>query len=125
MPLPKPTPFAPLAQAARQRSMRRFGLEALEPRWLLSATPLAAALSTIWPEVDAAPLAAQTQVHAPQGDRQVATSAVFDLAAAVDVPGALWASLGSNQSLASGDLALLAAQSSEALASERWLFLRQ
>jgi len=33
---------------------RRFALERLEPRWLLSATPLAAALSSTWMQFDSA-----------------------------------------------------------------------
>jgi hypothetical protein len=110
--------------------MRRFGLEALEPRWLLSATPLAAALSTIWPEAEATPLTADVQVHAlqAQGERQGAVSdasAIFDLASSADVPGVLWASSRPGQTLALGDVTLVRAASAEGTAADRWLSLRQ
>ena len=49
MPSVSPSPFLPFSPPKERSGSRRFALEGLEPRWLLSATPAAAALQAAWP----------------------------------------------------------------------------
>ena len=49
MPPVSPSPFLPFSPPKERTGSRRFALERLEPRWLLSATPVAAALQAAWP----------------------------------------------------------------------------
>jgi hypothetical protein len=72
---------------------RRFALEGLEPRWLLSATPVAAALQAAFPVQEPEPLW-QEAVQPAQASATVAASGQLNLSqdtASQGVPGA-WAS---------------------------------
>jgi len=69
-----PSNFMPdLKERSRQR---RFALEALEPRWLLSATPLSAALQAALPQLEQERL---WQAPAPSPVAELATPDCLDL----------------------------------------------
>ena len=71
-------PFLPPSLSSTQKETgraRRFALEGLEPRWLLSATPVAAALQAAFPVQEPEPLWQET-VQPSQLSITAATPAV-------------------------------------------------
>ncbi|MEI7785888.1 MAG: LEPR-XLL domain-containing protein, partial [Betaproteobacteria bacterium] len=103
-----PSPFLPFSPLKERSSSRRFAVEGLEPRWLLSATPVAAALQAAWPAPEQDALWQDAAATTPAA--VLASPAQLDLSQAT--PAGAWTT---GQLADPGPASLLEADSANAL----------